>query len=133
MPVIRRPLAVAPRDSSTVMSDRRAELRYRLAMEQGQVGWWEGAEFVTVEARLLDIGTGGAAVRVRSLPPMDRRIYLRLEDRTITTESVSAMIVHVAALRPRGFELRLAFDVPCPPALFQAATCGFKALRSLLN
>lgn len=133
MPVIRRPLVVVPQGPSRANSDRRGELRYRLAMEQGQVGWWEGAEFVTADARLIDIGTGGAAVRVRSLPPMDRRIYLRLEDRTIVTESVSAMIVHVAALRPKGFELRLAFDVSCPPALFQAATCGFKALRSLLN
>lgn len=133
MPIIRRPLAVTPQGPSQARSDRRAKLRYRLAMEQGQAGWWEGAEFVSVDARLLDIGSGGAAIRVRALPPMDRRIYLRLQDRTLGTESVSAMIVHVAALRPKGFELRLAFDVPCPPSLFQAATCGFKALRSLLN
>lgn len=45
-------------------SDRRKEPRYAAEVQDARIGWWRNQEFVTSEATLQDISSGGAALVV---------------------------------------------------------------------
>ena len=133
MPRFRRPRVACHRAESAPGGDRRYLPRYLPAVRRARVGWWEEGVVRAVAARIVDIGIGGAAVELAKLPPPGQHVSLRLRSRRLPTGSIGAEVIHVAA-RPAGtFLVRLAFDMPCPPALFEAATLGFDALEALLN
>ena len=75
---------------------------------------------------------GGASALVPSSPPAGVRVHLLLYRPRIRVETVIARVVHVVP-GPQGFRLGLAFDVPCPPALFEAVSRGFDALEAMIN
>jgi hypothetical protein len=133
MPVYRRPRTIRNWSEPTGPSDRRYQPRYWPVVKRARIGWWEDIDFQAARARLIDIALGGAAAVSRTPPPPDQVVYLRLSDRRLPTESVPARVVYRGEPGSGLYLLGLAFDRPCPPALFEAATCGFDALRSILN
>jgi hypothetical protein len=55
--------------------DRRTVCRYATLETQAWLGWWEGAEFRSTDARLVDISLRGCMMTVDRLPPYDQTVW----------------------------------------------------------
>lgn len=80
--------------------------------------WWEGQKVCRSWSRLLDISHGGASLMTECLPPLDRPIWLRLEE-PAQTDWVTARVVWHDAEGKVGVNFRQT----CP-FFFNAATLG---------
>jgi hypothetical protein len=112
--------------------ERRLLPRRRAMTRHADLCWWEDSAFRSVPALIADVGPGGASVLVPVPPPAGVRVHLLLYRPRIRVEAVTARMAHLSADR-RGHRVGLVFDVPCPPALFEAISRGFDALEAMLN
>ena len=81
----------------------------------------------TIGARLLDISQTGVLVLSAKVPPIDRRIWLRLESPQIT-DWVEVELKGASAADPETHQVRLAFRESCPYDFFK--TVLYKKPRS---
>jgi hypothetical protein len=66
----------ARRRARVVPAERRRSPRYPASDAPAQVGWWDGPEFLSQPARLIDVGAGGAQVEVESVPLRGQPIWV---------------------------------------------------------
>jgi hypothetical protein len=57
------------------VDDRRSVCRYAVAQSQAWLGWWEGQEFRSTAAQVVDISMRGCMMTVDQLPPPDQPVW----------------------------------------------------------
>jgi hypothetical protein len=103
--------------------DRRCDLRYTPAQSQIWAGWWNGAQFMVTQAKLINLSKGGALVSVGSRPPTSQPVWICVGT-PHPVDHVQARVLDTSALCRDGFHARLEFHSPCPSSFFVAAgTC----------
>lgn len=103
--------------------DRRNEDRHHDVECQAWVGWrtWRG--FAMNDAVLINLSRGGTRAFLNCAPPVGRKLWLFLE--TPGRKAVVKSRALEVQTTPSGqCVVRVAFDEPCPNALFEAAVCG---------
>ena len=108
--------------ASTAVPERRGEDRHQVEC-LAWVGWrtWRG--FVMNDALLIDLSRGGTRAFLDKAPPKGRAVWLFFETPG-KKAVVKARTLDVTAAASGQFSARIAFDAPCPFALFEAAVCG---------
>ena len=107
-------------DRIDTSGERRAACRYRADEDQVRLGWWDGADYRTALAWLMDFSQEGAAVLCDEAPPADGPAWLHIRGPE-PTDWVETAVVAVEATRRGPHLLRLRFRRGCPYHLFQAA------------
>jgi hypothetical protein len=108
-------------------SNRRSAPRHVALEHRCWLGWWDGAEFCSGDASLIEISRGGASLEAGAVPPRDRSIWLCLHAAGTTWGAE----VRLAGARPRGHgthRLGVAFVGACPEGLYKAAVCGHRGV-----
>jgi len=113
-----------PGPSAFDPDDPRSGPRCTCLEHRAWVAWWRGAEFRTADARLLDVGTGGASLEA-DVRPDDGRLLLALQGGP-PDSSVWARVVRVGRGRLRSYRLHLVFVEPCPEGLLRGAIEGLR-------
>lgn len=102
--------------------DRRSTPRYAPAQDQARLGWWDGGRFVSAEARLRDISSGGAALRVdHDSPPPPGSVWVCLAG---AGEWVATDLAGSSTSDNGACAVRLEFASVCPYEVFKAAVWG---------
>jgi hypothetical protein len=111
--------------------DRRRAPRYETNGVPASVGWYDGTDYRTTPARLIDISLGGLSAWTQALPTVGASAWFRLGEED-TSPWVEAVVVEAAAVkvsrlfwarsRPR---VRLRFVASCPYDTFKTAIEGF--------
>jgi hypothetical protein len=112
---------------SPAPQDRRASPRHLALESRAWLGWGSAEDVRPVAAHLLDISRGGAALEAEALPPAGEPLWLCL-DAGGAKLRVRARVVGIGP-GPRGHQVRLAFDEPCPEDLLRLAVCGRRSHR----
>jgi hypothetical protein len=116
----------------TVVEERRHVPRYRTALHRAWLGWWTApGAFGTVPVHLDDISLGGAKLLAAEplLPQQIVWLCLGVPD---PAECVQAKVVAVTPRSEGDFIVRIAFGIPCPHNLYQAAICGAGRAASMI-
>jgi hypothetical protein len=86
-------------------------------------GWPVGREFVALSADLRNLSRGGARIHVNApLPPGLEKVWLGL-DAPSPAAGVPAQVLEVLPVAQGRWQVRLAFGIPCPHQLIEAAVC----------
>jgi hypothetical protein len=118
------PAGPAPPPDAT---ERRGGPRHSVIVSRAFLAWWAGPRPRSEDARLLDIGPGGALVEVDSFPP---RLPLLLGLRDAPPGAAQfATVVRSGRGRRHAHRLHLAFEGPCPEDLIRWAVHGLPARR----
>lgn len=100
--------------------DQRQACRYEASELEAMIGWWEGEEFRSCPAHLVNVSQSGALVIAAVSPPQGSTVGLCLEGPT-PTDWVEARLIDVNEGDRAGLTLRLAFAETCPYGFFKAA------------
>lgn len=103
--------------------DRREHPRHPATDYRAWLGWWDGEEFVTLAARLLDIARGGVALLVPAGagPRARSEVWFCLHaDRR--TACLAGTVAGSALSLPGHERVRMAFRGRCPQRLLELAT-----------
>jgi hypothetical protein len=106
--------------------DRRRACRYPIADAPVFVGWWEGEEFRSSTALLIDLSMQGASVLSKEAPgvgpvwlcPCHAAPTNWAEARAVAVERAGA----ATPFRKRWSRVRLEFAAPCSYELFKSGT-----------
>src|SRR5262245_54383852 len=96
-------------------TNRRSSHRYATCEARISLQWWDGGVAHESDARLLNLGGGGALLFASHPPPLDQSIRIRLE-RIGRSDWIDARVVRLCGLH----EVAVAFRDVCP--------AGFSAL-----
>jgi hypothetical protein len=105
-----------PYHGSRSLADRRRACRYPTVSNQARLGWWSGADFSEVDARLGDISQGGALVVATGVLPAGA-VFLRLSG-PIETGWFPAEVLRTVSVARSSCLIALAFPETCPYDLF---------------
>jgi hypothetical protein len=122
--------AIKPKKEATMNQptpDRRASIRQQAIPNRARVEWLGGGELHESEARLVDIGRGGALLVTDGPLPLAHRVWIRI-DEPAPTDAVAAIVVRREASNRFG----LSFPEPCPYDLHLAATLGINPFVRLV-
>lgn len=104
--------------------ERRTAARHVPITQTAWFGWWDGPEFQSANAVLLDISRGGAALEVeRMLPPGPIWLCLEVEGRVWGTEYV---VIAESRGRNLPHRARGRFLGECPDDLYRVALRGYR-------
>jgi hypothetical protein len=111
--------------------DRRFMPRHEAAEFAIWLGWWRGEakshkDFVTTNARLINISRGGALITAIDPPPHAHKVWICL-GAPEPSDCVEAIVRQVTTVRRRQCAVRLSFTGSCPQAFFEVAVCGIAA------
>jgi hypothetical protein len=109
--------------------ERRSVCRYSVVQEDAWLGWWEGQEFQSTPAKIVDISLRGARLTVDTFPPKDQAVWFCPPGVQTTEEWVE---VKVIAMKKKLFgprEVRLAFRKVLPYEHFKAIVYGPDAVK----
>ena len=120
--------AARARQTSSGSHDRRRAHRYPVTEDRAQLGWWEGAEYRTATAHLINISQTGTLLIAEIKPPLETSVWICLIGPP-ATEWVEARAVSVKPMRRGWSEVRLIFRGSCPYTVFQPAVYGFESLQ----
>jgi hypothetical protein len=106
--------------------ERRRACRYPIAEAPVYLGWWEGAEFRTTTAKLVDLSVQGASVLAGESPgvgpvwlcPCQSAPSSWAEGRAVAVEPETAP----GAFRRCASKVRVEFVGPCSYDLFKSGT-----------
>jgi hypothetical protein len=123
-----------PKDHRTSAKDRRTSARYTPAVDQSQIGWWDGKQFRTTSATLQDISTGGAALTIDGqILPVDGEMAPATVWMCVVgqepTEWVQSRIAGATTGEDGTRRVRLAFTEHCPYEVFKASVWGNPAAQ----
>lgn len=105
-----------PRVAIEPSGEQRQACRYEASDFEAQIGWWEGEEFRSHPARLVNVSHNGALIVTEARPPQGTTVGLCLEEPE-PTDWVEARLIESCG----GHQLRLAFLESCPYEFFKAA------------
>jgi hypothetical protein len=107
--------------------DRRSVCRYSSLESRAWLGWWEGPEFRSTGARLVDISLRGCMMTVDRLPPPEETVWF-CPPGTTPAEWIEAKLVESKRrlLGPRV--VRIEFRNPFPYETFKHLVYGPDAL-----
>ena len=96
------------------VDDRRRICRYSAVETQAWLGWWEGQEFRSTNARLVDISLRGCMMTVDQLPPKEQSVWF-CPPGTTPSEWIEAKLIESKrrSLGPRV--VRIAFRASRSP------------------
>jgi hypothetical protein len=100
--------------------ERRVAQRYPATEGRCWIGWQESGQFRQLAAWILNISVSGSLVATDTPPPLDRPIWLRLDDTTVP-EWAEAKVLRIHAGRDGFHAARLVFRGTCPYAMIRAA------------
>jgi hypothetical protein len=104
-------------------TERRQSQRYRAAVRQAQLGWWEGEEFRTTEAGVQDISLGGARLNLAARAPRPGSVWVNFPGPG-AAEWVAAQVVGSGPDAAGGESLRVEFADGCPYDTFRSVAWG---------
>lgn len=106
--------------------DRRRACRYPIADAPVFLGWWDGEEFKTTTALLLDLSMGGASVLAREATGVGLVWLCPYHSAPSNWAEATAVAVERQRssnpFRRRWFTVRLEFAGPCSYELFKSGT-----------
>jgi hypothetical protein len=108
--------------------DRRAEVRHDEVECRAWVGWRRWRRFPMSHALVINLSRGGAQVFLDTPPPPGAALWVFLETPS-QTAVVKGRAVEVSLTAAGQCSVRVAFDTPCPFALFEAAVCGLAPIH----
>jgi hypothetical protein len=113
--------------AGTNNDERRRVCRYSAVQTAAWLGWWEGQEFKSTSARLVDISLRGCMMTVELLPPQGQPVWFCPPGAT-PTEWIEATLIESKRrfLGPRV--VRIAFSNPFPYETFKDLVYGRNAV-----
>jgi hypothetical protein len=121
------PLARKVTPPKPPVPERRADDRHRVEC-LAWVGWKTWRQFQMRDAVMIDLSRGGARIFLDEAPPAGRPVWVFIETPAGNTV-VRGHVLELHALPSGQCVARLAFDEPCPYAMFEAAVCGLAPVR----
>jgi hypothetical protein len=104
-------------------TERRNSHRYIPAKEGICLGWWQGRQFRTVSARLRNLSTTGALVRIDADHPPSKLVWICVAGQA-PGKWVQAALVDEPNDATKPGEIRLSFAEPFPYDAFKIAVWG---------
>src|SRR4051794_28031876 len=112
--------------------DRRVICRYTVVEAQAWLGWWEGEEFHSTKAQLVDISLRGCKLTVENLPPRDHAVWF-CPPGTTPSEWIEAKLVEAKRRLFGPRVVRIAFSRPFPYETFKHVVYGPDALGGQIS
>ena len=103
--------------------ERRNEARHEAIEGRAWLGWKRWRGFRAPYALIVNISRGGALVFLDEPPPAGKPVWIFLETPDLKTV-VKARVLEIQTTPAGQSAVRLAFEKPCPFAVFDAAVCG---------
>jgi hypothetical protein len=127
MAAARKSRHLAPEVSASREDDRRGVCRYLAVQSEAWLGWWEGQEFRSTNARVVDISLRGCMMTVEQLPPKGQSVWF-CPPGTTPTEWIEATLIESKRrlLGPRV--VRITFRDPFRYETFKQLVYGPDAL-----
>jgi hypothetical protein len=113
------------------VAERRSVCRYAVVQDCAWVGWWEGQEFRSTGAKIVDISLRGALLIVENFPPKDKPVFFCPPGAAANEEWMEVKLI---AAKKRLFgprEIRIAFRKVFPYEVFKAVVYGPDSLSSV--
>jgi hypothetical protein len=109
------------------VDDRRGVCRYSVVQTQAWLGWWEGQEFRSTGARIVDISLRGCMMTVDQLPPKDQPVWF-CPPGTTPSEWIEAKLIESKRRLFGPRVVRIAFREPFGYETFKQLVYGPDAL-----
>jgi hypothetical protein len=114
------------------VDDRRSICRYTVVQTRAWLGWWEGQEFRSTTAHLVDISLRGCMMTVDQLPPKDQPVWF-CPPGTTPSDWIEAKLIESKRRLFGPRVVRLAFRNPFPYETFKQVVYGPDALGGLMS
>jgi hypothetical protein len=102
---------------ASAQDDSRKTYRYPAVGSDARLGWWVGADFREVSARVEDISQGGVLIVSEEVPP-PTKVYLRLA-RPTATDWVLIQVLRTVVISEGKCRIGATFPESCPYELFK--------------
>jgi hypothetical protein len=114
-----------PRYTPMQPNDKRASQRYPAVGDTGRswLGWYEGSSFRQTAAWILNISAAGCLIAADAPAPLDRSLWLRLDNAAVPDWSEVRVIGHQRT-NAGLLASRLVFRGTCPYNLMKAVAFG---------
>jgi hypothetical protein len=112
-----------PRYTPMQPGDQRASQRYAAVGGRSWLGWYEGSRFQQTPAWILNISASGCLIAADAPAPLDRSIWLRLDDAAVPDWSEVRVISHQRT-NAGLLASRLVFRGTCPYDMMKAVAFG---------
>ena len=113
----------AARSAAVAAQERRVAPRHEQVECLAWVGWKTFRRFHMRDALVINLSRGGAQIFLDSPPAGKRPVWVFLETPG-ENAIVKARVVGLQTTPQGQCAIRVAFDEPCPYAVFEAAVCG---------
>jgi len=111
--------------------ERRSVCRYAVVQDNAWLGWWEGQEFQSTAAKIIDISLRGAMLTVDTFPPKDKTIWFCPPGIATSDEWVEAKLVATKKKLFGPREVRLTFRKVFPYEIFKTVVYGPDSFRGV--
>jgi hypothetical protein len=118
---------LASRTSASHADDRRGSCRYAVVQSRAWLGWWEGEEFRSTNARLVDLSLRGCMMTVDQLPPGGQSVWF-CPPGTTPSDWIEAKLVESKRRLFGPRVVRIAFRNPFPYETFKNLVYGPEAV-----
>jgi hypothetical protein len=105
--------------------ERRVSQRYRARDVRGLIGWTEGGVFRQRNAWIVDISATGSLIATDVPPPLDRSIWLRLDNPAVPAWA-EAKVLRIHTNASGLHAARLAFEGTCPYELIKGVAFALR-------
>jgi hypothetical protein len=128
MSTAKKPIRRPPGVPVSSVDDRRSVCRYAAVQTQAWLGWWEGPDFRSTTAQVVDISLRGCMMIVEQLPPADQSVWF-CPPGTTPSEWIEAKLIEATRclLGPRT--VRIAFYAPFAYETFKNVVYGPESMR----
>jgi hypothetical protein len=110
--------------ASSANQNRRRFHRFTAVKDHLWAGWWDGEEFLLVEAQLQNISQGGVQVAINPSPAPGQPVWFRLEGSAVSQSLQATVLESKWMMLKRRFMVRLMFHMPCPDEVYEEAVYG---------
>ena len=108
--------------------ERRESPRYPVGEALAALGWWQGSEYRTCPAMILDLSHSGARIIASAArPEVGQSTWLCVAGDP-PSEWIAARVVSAQKITGKSALARLAFLEPCPYEVFKRVVPGFRFL-----
>jgi hypothetical protein len=124
----KKPTRMSPGTFVSSVDDRRGVCRYSAVQTQAWLGWWDGPEFRSTVAQVVNISLRGCMMTVEQLPPPDQPVWF-CPPGTTPSEWIESKLIEAKRrlLGPR--EVRIVFRIPFPYETFKNVVYGPESCR----
>jgi hypothetical protein len=120
-------ISMPPGTPVSSVDDRRSICRYTVVQRQAWLGWWEGQQFRSTNAQLVDISLRGCMMTVEQLPPKEQSVWF-CPPGTTPSEWIEAKLIESKRRLFGPRVVRIAFRNPFPYETFKHVVYGPDAL-----